>query len=881
MSNPTTGLTTGIPSLDGVLRGLIPGDNVVWRVDDLDHFRPLVGPYCKSALERGRNLIYFRFADHESLIGEDSGAKVHKLDPTGGLESFITEAHKTIEQSERGTSYLFDCLSGLADHWYSDEMLTNFFLLTCPYLYDVEAIAYFPILKEYHSYESIAPIHDTAQVILDIHDLKGSRYVQPLKVQQRHSPTMHMLHAWRGEEFTPISESATISEVLKSSDWLHLQDMRSHGIWNRTFARAERIVDDEASGRCRSDEADAGEVAAALVKMMITRDERLSKLALAHMGIRDLLETGRRIVGSGLIGGKAVGMLLARAILRGADEHWGRVMEPHDSFYIGSDVFYTFLVRNGVWWMRQQQKDPDNFLRDADRARQRILVGTFPEAVHDQFERMLDYFGQSPIIVRSSSLLEDNFGNAFSGKYESVFCANQGPRERRLDDFLSAVRTIYASTMSSKALTYRATRGILDRDEQMALLVQRVSGAMYGRLHFPQVAGVAFSYNPYVWNEYIDPEAGVMRLVFGLGTRAVDRADDDYTRVVALNAPTRRPETNFDQVKQYAQRRVDVIDFEANQLVSKPFSEIAGKSSKLPIEIFASRDEEIARMAAERNLWDVSPWVLTFDHLLTKTGFVEDMRSILATLQDAYDYPVDVEFAANFLNGECRINVLQCRPFQVTGGGAAVEAPADIPPEKLVFEAHGALIGQSRALDIDRVIYVVPAAYGQMSLSDRYAVADLVGRVVRPVEAQSQEAILLMGPGRWGTTTPWLGVPVSFAQISGVSALCEIVAMREDLIPDVSLGTHFFNDIVETDILYMALFPEGEGNLLNTALLDSLPNRLGNYIDEQEKWSHVLKVIEAADLDPARLRLNANTLEQRAVVYTAEVRPGDDESLQK
>ncbi len=95
---------------------------------------------------------------------------------------------------------------------------------------------------------------------------------------------------------------------------------------------------------------------------------------------------------------------------------------------------------------------------------------------------MLDYFGQSPIIVRSSSLLEDNFGNAFAGKYDSVFCVNQRPREKRLEDLLSAVRTIYASTMSERALMYRARRGILDRDEQMGLLVQRVSGSQQGHL---------------------------------------------------------------------------------------------------------------------------------------------------------------------------------------------------------------------------------------------------------------------------------------------------------------------------------------------------------------------------------------------------------------
>jgi pyruvate, water dikinase len=185
-----------------------------------------------------------------------------------------------------------------------------------------------------------------------------------------------------------------------------------------------------------------------------------------------------------------------------------------------------------------------------------------------QFEEMVDYFGQSPFIVRSSSLLEDNFGNAFAGKYESVFCANQGPRSQRIEDFVAAVKRIYASAMSERALRYRARRGMLDQDEQMALLVMRVSGRAHGKRFFPPAAGVGFSFNPYVWHPDIDPDAGVIRLVAGLGTRAVDRVDDDCTRLVALNAPMRRPDHNIEAVRSHTQRRVDFIDLDDNHLTS-------------------------------------------------------------------------------------------------------------------------------------------------------------------------------------------------------------------------------------------------------------------------------------------------------------------------
>ena len=210
-------------------------------------------------------------------------------------------------------------------------------------------------------------------------------------------------------------------------------------------------------------------------------------------------------------------MLLARAILK-KKTLWSKKLEPHDSFFIGSDVFYTYLIQNHCWWIRRKLNDPESgFVVDRE-AKERMLTGRFPKDIEDQFMKMLEYFGQSPIIVRSSSLLEDAYGNAFSGKYESIFCANQGTPQVRLENFLNAIRRVYASTLSEEALAYRAHWGLLDRDEQMAILVQRVSGSVYEDQFFPQIAGVGVSYNPYVWNSEIDPEAGMIRLVFGLGT---------------------------------------------------------------------------------------------------------------------------------------------------------------------------------------------------------------------------------------------------------------------------------------------------------------------------------------------------------------------------
>lgn len=857
MLDPT--ITTGLPSLDGVLKGLLPGDNVVWQVDTVEEYQAFVTPYCEAALANGRRLVYFRFARHEPLLSAATGAEVHELDPEQGFENFIAAIHAVIEEAGLGAFYVFDCLSRLAADWYSDQMLANFFMLTCPYLFDMETVAYFALYRNYHTTHALGPIQDTTQLFLDTYRHKGEIYVRPVKVQHRYSPTMNMLHVWRGEEFKTVTASAAISEILTSTQWSGLASQSSVGFWETTFLQARELL---RSGEYRPDLPGQGkDIYDTLVRMIISRDPDMQRLIVRYITLQDILDVRTRMIGTGLVGGKTVGMLLARSVLRKAGARFTEVLEEHDSFYIGSDVFYDFLVRSGVWWIRQKQRDPQNFLEGAEQARRRILTGEFPPHIMRNLEEMVDYFGQSPFIVRSSSLLEDNYGNSFAGKYESLFCANQGPREQRLKDLIAAIRAIYASSMSEKALRYRADRGMLDRDEQMALLVMRVSGAMYDRYFYPHVAGVGFSFNPYAWDRAIDPKAGVVRLVMGLGTRAVNRSDDDYTRIIALNAPEKRPETNFDEVAQFAQRRVDYLDLEANQLASSHFIDLVQNNSELPLSLFTSAD----RLQSQG---DPRAMVLTFDRLLRDTNLVRDLRDMLRILQEAYDHPVDVEFTANFTaDGSYKINLLQCRPLQVQGA-TMVELPeVKANKEDIIIAARGAVIGQSRLGPIDRFVYVSPTLYGQLPLQARHEVARMLG-VINYAGGEGIETVMMLGPGRWGTTSPHLGLPVNFNDINRVSILCEIVAMHENLVPDVSLGTHFLNEIVERNILYLALFPEQGDNFLSQDFFENSPSRFLDLVPRGEKLADVIRVIDSAQVaGVAGIRLTADAINQKVLCY--------------
>ena len=816
--------TTGLPRLDGVLHGVQPGDNIVWQFETLDQYRALVEPYAAAARAGRLRLIYFRFADHPPLL---EGAMMYRPDPAAGFECFVDQVHSVIESAGRETLYVFDCLSHLADAWKSPRLLGNFFRLTCPRLLDLDTVTYFGVFRNRHDRSAIGVVTATTQFLIDVFTCRGKLYLRPVKVQHRSAAAMNLIHAWEaGDHFRPVRDSGTVSEILSNSHWPGLQDSPVVDSWRDAFAEAAALVAARPAGHSDGAERDCF---ARLSQMIFPGDPAMQRLITEYLGLDDLLNVRARMIGNGHIGGKALGMLLARAVLRRDAPELDTRLEAHDSFYLGTEVFDTFLVHNGLWWIRRRQRDPQRFLDEIEEARKRMLEGRFPPSIRRQFEGMLDYFGEWPFIVRSSSRLEDRYGNAFAGQYESVFCANSGPWDSRLAKLLDAVRRVYASTMDEPALRYRQRRGLLQENEQMAVLIMRVSGTAGGRHFHPHAAGVGLSTNPYRWNPRIDMQAGVIRLVAGLGTRAVDRTDDDYTRLVALNAPELRPETNFGEIARRAQRRMDALDLQSGEVVRRPYLELIHDQADFPFDLFTTREE------AGR------PPFLTFDRLLSRTAFVADLRGMLATLRAAYRHAVEIEFALNVLGeGAYRINLLQCRPLQMR----SIDVPANARPRSgapTPIEARGAVIGPGRVLRPDRLVYVVPGHYGAMGQAARLQVARLIGRIN---QKSADRSLLLLGPGRWGTRDPWLGLPVAFSEINRVAALCEIVAMNENLVPDVSLGTHFLNELIEADMLYFALFPGREGNRLDEEFLLGQPNRLLDLVPGQEALADAIRVID-------------------------------------
>ncbi|UYP48149.1 hypothetical protein NEF87_004434 [Candidatus Lokiarchaeum ossiferum] len=864
--------STGIFGLDNILKGIVPGDTLVWQVEDLQNIKPFVYNYARNANKEKKSFVYFRFAEHFSFIPNDSAGTIIYINPSEGFEHCLSNIIREMSGKGKGIYYIFDHLTNLAVEWFSDVMIANFFVLIAPFLKKNDSIGYFIIKRDSNASHSIKEIHNAASIVINVHKNDDGVFIHPLKVLNRHSSTIYMLHQWIDPtdptgDFIPVNQSGIVAKTLSNTPISELDfTIRRMDSWFLLFKQADDVLKSIKKGQ--KPEINPELLKNKIMRRMFVQDDRMRVLAVQFITLEDLLIIGRRMIGTGLVGGKTVGLILARAILRKNEPEIARKLEKHDSFYIGSHLFYSYLVTNDIWWDRKRLSNPNTFLQGIDEARAKIINGTFPRYILRQFSEMLHYFGQSPIVVRSSSLQEDAFGNSFSGKYMTIFCPNQGPPEERLRNFVKAVKEIYASTINRDALQYRRSRGLLDKDEEMALLIMRVSGVKYEDIFFPHLAGVGFSYNPFVWNKKIDPKSGFLRMVFGLGTRAVDRTDDDYTRLIALNIPDLRTSSNVEQIRKYSQNKFDYIDLKQNQFSNNHIYKVAPKIEELPLELFTTTDRGLEQRMENAGRKDVFTGILTFDPVISNTNFISTMKRLMECLQEVYVNPVDIEYTANFMNpSDFRINLLQCRPFQVHKEIHKIKMPENIQAKKLIFETNGPIIGTSRAILIDRVIYVVPNIYGKLTTREKYSIARLIGKLNELSNSKGHK-ILLLGPGRWGTTTPSLGIPVNYSEISNVTVMGEIAEMHDGLVPDISLGTHFFNNIVEDNIIYFAMNPDKGDFKLNRTFFHTVPNILKQLFPDYENWSYALKVIDADKMETGqKIHLTLDSLTQKGVCY--------------
>ncbi|MCP4900452.1 MAG: pyruvate, phosphate dikinase [bacterium] len=614
---------------------------------------------------------------------------------------------------------------------------------------------------------------------------------------------------------------------------------------------------------------------AALVRRLLTDQLDFIAVAKKFVRVRDFGDVLDHVIpthgNQGRLGGKAAGLILAKAILHRAKRRgeFDVKFRVPKSYHIPSNGVLEFIEYNGLEELINVKYKPIDEVREEFPLVERLFKsGTFPPTIHKGLMDMLEELGEVPIVVRSSSLLEDRIGHAFSGKYKSLFIVNRGTIEQRIAALEDAISEVYASTFHADPIEYRRERGLLDFQEQMGILIQQVVGEEIGDMLFPVFAGVAFSRCEMRWSPRIQRTDGVARLVLGLGTRAVDRTGDDYPVLVALEQPTLRAVQQPDEIYRYSQHVVDAVDFREAEFNSVSLTDFMGRvGRKLPMmnRIFSIfRDRQILPMVGIMAQHQPDELVVTMNGLLN-SSFPRDMKKILDLLEEGLGEPVDVEFAHN---GK-RLHLLQCRALSLASAAKRVLIPTDIASEDIAFTAHR-YVQMAQIRNLEYVVLVDPLDYEKLpTREDMLRVAKAVGEINRTLP---ERRFIMMGPGRWGSRGDIrLGIPVTYADICHTSMLIEVARQKGTYLPDVSFGTHFFQDLVEAGITYLPLYPDEAENTWNEQLLNNSPNALAEVTPEFADLEHVVRVIHIPKISNGRsLQVIMDGDEDRAMAFLDE-----------
>lgn len=829
-------INSGIASMNQVLDYIRLGDNVVIQVTSLKDFKRVVEPFVTQAIADRRNMIYIRFSNHEPLLTPREGLKVYELDASEGFETFTVALHEIITREGLEAFYVFDSLSELQVRWSTDLMMGNFFCVTCPYLFELDTVAYFPVMRGYHDFAAIARIQETTQLLLDIYSDDQNAYLHPIKVWNRYLPDMFLPYRFIGEnELEPLENSVDLAEYYR----LRHKEQKEHSEQNMdSYERFFRGVKED---YYRGELLD--KTVQKISRSMMTHDNRMAQMIKEEFTLEDFFFIKEHMIGTGTIGGKACGMLLARKMVENYLPQYAKYIEPQDSFYIATDVFYSYLVENKLWKLRILQRTEENYFDKADELAEAIRNGHFSETIRAQFRRMLEYFGQFPIIIRSSSFLEDGFGNAFAGKYESVFCVNACSPEERLLQFEKAIRRVYASTMDKSALEYRKQRGLAGSDEQMAILVQRVSGTRFGSYYMPCAAGVGFSYSLYRWSNELSENAGLLRLVAGLGTKSVDRTGSDYPRLVNLDKAELTTLSSAEEKHRFSQRNLDVISLNKNELIEIPAIQLLSELPGWYINLICEHDYEMERIFEERGQQRKIRFV-SCQGIVQKKLLMKMMKDILAMLQDRYGNPVDIEYTMNFRqDGEFTVNLLQCRPLYIWQKAVNRKLPV-IPKDRTLFLLNRTFMGNSAMLPIDVVVMIDSEEYHKYPYNRKSTLCGVISKINKYYEG-SGKTLMLLSPGRIGTSSPELGLPVAFSDISNFKLICEYADSKIGFVPELSYGSHMFQDIVESEMFYVAIMDSKQNGteIFNRELLEKETSIL-NHIVHDEDMMEIVKVYQ-------------------------------------
>jgi len=816
----------GILTLVG---GIRYGDSIVFQTEEALGYRIISESLLSELSSNNHSIHHINFYNGpERLNISCDQVTCHVVDPNLGFENFVESCCGIVETLESGDILFIDCLTSLMSFWGSDWLTGYAYETLREKMTERGITSFMGMIKKCHRRFTIKKVSESASVVVRVmKDNVGRHCLLPRKAAGRQSNVMYKPFILDVKKSVrPVADNVEAMEIISPPD--KRSDMQYYNCLDRLFLGGEDNTVEESEAIKR------------LCMIMLGQDERIQNLAARYFNLSELKLIRRRTIGSGYIGGKAAGMLIARKIINEKlPGLYEKHSEPDDSYFLGADVFYTFMIYNGLW------QDYKSFLESADvlkakKLHRQILNAKMPPEVLERMDDIIDYFGHYPIIARSSSLLEDSFESSFAGKYESKFCILTGDDENMIKQLSDIFKTIYASMFGQEAVKYRRFYELKGRSDIMSIIVQRVSGVFNGDYYFPHLAGVGQSYNSYIWDKKIDPESGLIRLVSGLGTKAVDNAGGDYARMIALNKPDDYPMPGIENRRAYCQRAMEVVDTYSNKIREVKPADIAANAESADImKYIAARDREIEKKMKGVVGSDFKAWYISHDYVIKNTDVLDSLGEIMKVLEDSYGHPVEIEFAINFKDdSKYRINILQCRPVQVQKiGHGAVQS--GMSSEYEVFRAQGTFLGGSNSLTIDTVVYIDWEEYMKLSSDEKRKCAEIIGVLNNRVKEKNLDC-LLMGYGRWGSSVTALGVPVEFSQIDNMKAVIEIGHIEKGMVPELSYGTHFFHDVVESKIIYISVLDNVDCfNLSNT--ITKRHNMIRKAVEKPEGFEKAIK----------------------------------------
>ena len=618
-----------------------------------------------------------------------------------------------------------------------------------------------------------------------------------------------------------VARAADLPTMIRALETVPAESLLNHAMRNHFSnwlrARTEFVLARRLRPRSVADFKDDNALRRYLI-MAFEEALRQNRRGTVEEFARARFDAGVRFarIGGGSLGGKARGLAFVNALLAQSPIERGfdgvRVYVPR-CVVIGTDIWEQFVDANDLRRLALEPPD-DATIRAA------FLAANLPRSLLEDLRAYLAKVNY-PVAVRSSSVLEDSLYHPFAGVYATLMVPNNEPDiEQRLARLCDAIKLVYASVYTESARRYLAATPHHVEDEKMAVILQQVVGNRHEDVFYPCFAGVVRSYNFYPFGEHMKPEDGVAEVALGLGEEVVG---GDAALRFCPRYPHVLPQlADGDAFIDQSQRHLYALDLrrDGGEQTSQ-----SGLLRRLELD----DAERHGTLASVGSVWSddsqcfydgiyrAGVRVVTFAHLL-KSGVFPLAPLLCKALElgrRGMGGPVEVEFAGNLLSEPKELALLQLRPFGISGHQETVELDGLPDARRLCYSPAALGNGVYRA--IHDVVYVLPERF------DSGKTVEIAREIAKLNEQMVSEgrASLLIGPGRWGSSNPWLGIPVNWPQINSAKIIIE--AAIDGFCPDPSQGSHFFHNLTSLGSAYLTVNAAVERGFVDFDWLDAQP----------------------------------------------------------